>query len=258
MSGLRTSAKYFLYGSPLYRPARKAFLAVFDRKKLKALNLAQYLYGQFMGRGDLVFDVGANVGEYTDTFLSLGARVVAVEPNPVCANWIKRMEATGSVLVERVAIGDHEGFAELSISKWDVISTLSEDWKLQVVRSGRWGKAPWESSVCVPVTTLDALFIRHGPPQFIKIDTEGFDDKVLDGMSFRPPTLSFEFIVDLLHVARRSLEILGDGYLYNYVVGQHFRLESPSWLTAAEMAQTLERVSCPENYGDIIAKRLNS
>jgi 16S rRNA A1518/A1519 N6-dimethyltransferase RsmA/KsgA/DIM1 with predicted DNA glycosylase/AP lyase activity len=39
-------------------------------------------YRPFIPKGSLVFDIGANVGEYTQAFLDLGARVVAVEPNP--------------------------------------------------------------------------------------------------------------------------------------------------------------------------------
>src|SRR5271157_91455 len=115
MSGFRNTASSFLYGSPLYRPARRVYLSLFDRGRLQMLKRARELYGRFMGRGDLVFDVGANIGDYTDTFLGLGARVVAVEPNPDCANRIRRREGTESVHVENVALGDNDGFAELHI-----------------------------------------------------------------------------------------------------------------------------------------------
>ena len=40
------------------------------------------LYGQFVRPGDLVFDVGAHVGDRIAAFRRLGARVVAVEPQP--------------------------------------------------------------------------------------------------------------------------------------------------------------------------------
>jgi hypothetical protein len=34
-------------------------------------------------KGDLFFDIGANIGQKTNIFLRLGARVVAVEPDPL-------------------------------------------------------------------------------------------------------------------------------------------------------------------------------
>jgi len=40
------------------------------------------LYGQFVHANDLVFDVGAHVGDRIAAFRRLGASVVAVEPQP--------------------------------------------------------------------------------------------------------------------------------------------------------------------------------
>jgi 16S rRNA A1518/A1519 N6-dimethyltransferase RsmA/KsgA/DIM1 with predicted DNA glycosylase/AP lyase activity len=41
-------------------------------------------YRQFIKPNDLVFDVGANIGNYTAIFLALGARVLAIEPQAEC------------------------------------------------------------------------------------------------------------------------------------------------------------------------------
>jgi hypothetical protein len=138
---------------------------------------------------------------------------------------------------------------ELHVCSNDEMSTL--------VTSGRFGQLHWERSVRVPVTTLDALAKRHGFPRFVKIDTEGYDDKVLQGMGFRPPALSFKFIPDILNAALHSLAIMGERYVYNYTVGQAFELMAPSWLTVKEMQEKLQNVSCAEGYGDILAKQLD-
>jgi 16S rRNA A1518/A1519 N6-dimethyltransferase RsmA/KsgA/DIM1 with predicted DNA glycosylase/AP lyase activity len=39
-------------------------------------------YQSFINKGDLCFDVGANIGQKSEALLSIGARVVAIEPNP--------------------------------------------------------------------------------------------------------------------------------------------------------------------------------
>ena len=44
------------------------------------------LYRRFVKRGDLVFDIGAHVGDRVAAFRRLGARVVAVEPQPALAS----------------------------------------------------------------------------------------------------------------------------------------------------------------------------
>lgn len=40
------------------------------------------LYARFVKAGDLVFDVGAHVGDRVASFRRLGARVIALEPQP--------------------------------------------------------------------------------------------------------------------------------------------------------------------------------
>ncbi|HRD74433.1 MAG TPA: hypothetical protein PK264_00620 [Hyphomicrobiaceae bacterium] len=48
-----------------------------DAAKTAAMD---HLYSRFVKPGDLAFDIGAHVGDRTASFLRLGARVVALEP----------------------------------------------------------------------------------------------------------------------------------------------------------------------------------
>jgi len=48
-------------------------------------------YGQFMKPGSLCFDVGAHVGDRVRTFRRLGARVVALEPQPHFASVLRTL-----------------------------------------------------------------------------------------------------------------------------------------------------------------------
>src|SRR5262249_8565879 len=57
-----------------------------DRKRRAAM---ETLYGHFVRPGDLVLDVGAHVGDRVAVFRRLGARVVAVEPQPALVRTLK-------------------------------------------------------------------------------------------------------------------------------------------------------------------------
>jgi hypothetical protein len=47
------------------------------------------LYSTFVRPGDLVFDVGAHVGDRVGAFRRLGASVVAIEPQPALVRTLK-------------------------------------------------------------------------------------------------------------------------------------------------------------------------
>ncbi len=51
------------------------------------------LYARFVRAGDLAFDIGSHVGDRIGAFRRLGARVVALEPQPLCARAIRAIYA---------------------------------------------------------------------------------------------------------------------------------------------------------------------
>ena len=153
------------------------------------------LYRQFMGRGDLVFDVGANVGNRVEVFLSLHARVVAVEPLPECAQRLRDTFQRRCIVLE-TALGAAGGTAELRRGSEDVLSTMSDQWIESTTASGRFADDSWGDVLRVNVTTLDALISDYGVPRFTKIDVEGFEPEVLAGLSTAIPALSIEYALE--------------------------------------------------------------
>src|SRR4051794_3343627 len=98
--GLRGTVECAAIRLGVYRHARKAYRWACHRRTFEH-NRAEYrFFSQFVRRGDLVFDIGANVGERSRIFLDLGARVVAVEPNPSCADVIRARYSCHSLAVE--------------------------------------------------------------------------------------------------------------------------------------------------------------
>src|SRR5256884_8124503 len=68
------------------------------------------LYARFLRAGDLAFDIGAHIGDRTGSFRRLGARVVALEPQPLCARAIRMIYAGDEdVMLIEAACGERPG-----------------------------------------------------------------------------------------------------------------------------------------------------
>jgi hypothetical protein len=88
------------------------------------------------------------------------------------------------------------------------------------------------------------------------VDVEGFEDKVLGGLTEVIPALSFEaFPLDVERSIRcvERLNGLGD-YRYRTVYAEQFRWVEPGWQTAAEIVERLRSWSSNEGSGDVYAQ----
>ena len=64
------------------------------------------LYCRFVRRGDLVFDIGAHVGDRIAAFRRIEARIVAIEPQPALARTLRLIYGRDpNVTIEAAAVG---------------------------------------------------------------------------------------------------------------------------------------------------------
>jgi FkbM family methyltransferase len=219
--------------------------------------LMDALYGRFLKPGDLAFDIGAHVGDRTASFRRLGARVVAVEPQPALVRTLRLLYALDrGVTVEPVAVGRSEGSVELRLNPRNpTVATASDAFIKAADGAVGWEGQRWTKTRTVPITTLDALIARHGAPRFAKIDVEGFEDEVLAGLSRPLPALSLEFTTIERAVALRAIArlVAMGAYRFNASVGESLLLEFAEPLDAAAMSQWIEGLPIEANSGDIYA-----
>jgi len=228
---------------------RYTYRGMRDKRLLKSL------YACFIKPGDLVFDIGANVGEHTRLFLAMGARVVAVEPQRSCLKILKRRFGKDQrVQIVPCAVGDHEGQGTLHVSTARPLSSLSESWIHAVSQTRRFGAEQWVTSYAVDVLTLDKLIEQYGIPQFIKIDVEGYEREVISGLSRPVAACCFEYTPEHILPAMSCvvrLDQLGM-HLFNYSVSVKPGLSS-HWVSASDMTDILARTAKSSPSGDVYA-----
>lgn len=213
------------------------------------------LYRTFIEPGDLVFDIGAHVGDRVSSFRRLGARVIAVEPQPLLVSTLRHIHGCDP-LVEIVgrAAGAKADRAALHINTENpTVSTMSETFLRSAQGAAGWEGQNWDDEIGVDVVTLDALIARYGMPSFVKIDAEGYEGAVLRGLSHPVRQLSFEFTTIARDIATACLErlaLLGD-YRYNVALGESQHLELARWISATEMAEHLNNFPHEANSGDV-------
>lgn len=218
-------------------------------------------YSQFVKPDTLCFDLGAHLGNRTNAWLQLGAKVIAVEPQPMCISYMqKRFGMHPNLVLEQVAVGTNEGQMPMHISHFNpTVSTLADaDWR-QIIDDDTPYKVNWEETIMVEVVTLDQMIKKYGMPAFCKIDVENYEVEVLSGLSQAIPALSVEFFPATMERSIKCVDLLEalGSYQYNWSFGESQKLNSEEWLTGDEMKNVLKAISTKDSYGDFYARLIN-
>ncbi|GFO55060.1 hypothetical protein GMSM_20670 [Geomonas sp. Red276] len=210
-------------------------------------------YRQFVNPGDTVFDVGANLGNRTKVFLKLGAKVVAVEPQKRCGDFLEQTFGTNpNFRLVRKALGPKPGQAEINICPESTVTSLSQQWIEAVKESGRFGGYQWDRKEVIQMDTLDNLIASHGSPAFMKIDVEGFEYEVLSGLSRPVKAMSLEFIPEYLENTFNCIDHVSkiSPARFQISLGESLSFHFPEWIGEDQIKPRLSAVDA-KAFGDL-------
>lgn len=129
--------------------------------------------------GDVVMDLGANVGMFSRRALDAGAsRVIAVEPSPLNVESLRRTFAEeiedGRFILVPKAVWNEPGRMMLKVYDLSVLDSLVMEERPE---------APVRSEVPVELVTIDALAEELGLERldFVKMDIEGAERQAIEG-----------------------------------------------------------------------------
>lgn len=169
---------------------------------------------------NIVFDVGANEGQYAEEIRELGYKgaIHSFEPIPSAYQKLSRKAAKDSQWQPHFcAVGDASGKAIFNISANSVSSSLL---KMEAMHESVAPESRFISTIEVPVKPLDDFISVISPADrlWIKLDVQGYEKKVCEGA---PQLLSRAMVVE----SELSLvRLYSESPLISQMIGEFDRL----------------------------------
>lgn len=158
------------------------------------------LFKVYLRPGDVILDIGANVGYYTRLVSKLvgnTGKVYAFEPMPAAIRILKmNIEDLDNVILHEVAVSNKKGFDKFTVRVKGATSSLGDDKNSAEV-------------ITVSTNTIDNMLSGINKIDMIKIDVEGYEYEVLEGaietIRETKPLIYFEYIDN--YVAERGVTL---------------------------------------------------
>lgn len=123
---------------------------------------------------DIFYDIGANYGFYSCLAAELCKEVHSFEPHPIAFRYLSK-NLKGSAFLNQVAVAEKEGKLQFFLSKTTGSSTIKE-------ASLSAHTVECKEKITVNTISLDKYLYRNSEPTVIKMDVEGAEELVIEGV----------------------------------------------------------------------------
>lgn len=158
----------------------------------------------------LLFDIGANKGEATMAGLLQGFdKIIAIDAAPKMFLMLhNNFKDDKRVIPLKFAVSNSDGKkVEFYECVEDGLSTIEKSW---LTGEDALYKGKEFRTIHAITTTIDKLVEKYGLPDLVKIDVEGAESQVFDGMTCKPKLLAFEWSLFTLDQHIKQLKRLRD------------------------------------------------
>jgi FkbM family methyltransferase len=153
----------------------------------------------------LIFDIGANVGNYTISN-SENNSIVAIEASPYTFGILeKNLKSFNNVKCLHYAVCDSKEENIIFFDTQTTLATLDSNW-LTSPESRFFGTQ--YNKIYVKTISIDKLIETYGIPDIIKIDVEGAEECVINSLSSKTPVLCFEWASEWKESLKRAIDHL--------------------------------------------------
>ncbi len=209
-------------------------------------------YSKLIREGDLCFDIGANLGAKSKLFLSLGAKVIAFEPQTECNRALQQLSFKyPNFEFHPFAVGEKNEQKELHLANHVEVATLSADF----IDYFQCEDIYWNKTETVQVKTLNSLIETFGSPDFCKIDVEGFEWQILSKLTYHIPLIEFEFTGGFIENTVKIIEYnAGEKVMFNFIRNENLKFQLQTWVSGAEMISIIQSLPKNKLHGNIYIK----
>lgn len=178
---------------------------------------------------ELVFDIGANIGAFSEKILSFNenCKIILIEPNDDLKKTLEDKFIGKNVEILNFIVSEKSNeIIKFHISNADKISTASVDWILNSRFSNNY---EWNKVVKKLSINLEDLIKKYGNPDLIKIDVEGYEYEVIKGLVSKQKEICFEWAEEKYEDINKTCEYLEKiGYdQFGFIYGDEY-LKKPN------------------------------